>query len=128
MSTILIVDDEPSILEVTSAILERQGFQTIKAENAEDAEKVLVKGGIDAMVVDVVLPGRGGIDILMGLREHNSKIPVIVMSGKVRTGSDPFRLLAIQFGAKCILAKPFTGDELVAAVKAVLGESCEQAG
>lgn len=122
MSTILIVDDEESILAVTSAILERQGYTTIKAENADAADTILDKGGVDAMIVDIVLPGRGGLDLLMNLRQHNPTIPVIVMSGKVRTGADPFRLLAEQFGARHILAKPFTGEELVSAVKSVLAE------
>ncbi len=124
MSTILIVDDEESILDVTSAILERQGYTIRRAMHADEADAALEKGGIDAVIVDIVLPGRGGLDLLMGIRERSRNIPVIVMSGKVRTDSDPLRNLAAQFGAKCILAKPFTGPELVQAVDSVLKAGC----
>jgi len=124
MSTILIVDDEESILDVVSAILERNSYSVVKASNVDQAEAALDKGGIDAVIADVVLPGRGGLDLLMGIRTHSAHIPVIVMSGKVRTGADPFRHLATQFGARCILAKPFTAEELLEAVEGVLKSSC----
>lgn len=124
MSTVLVVDDEQSILAVTSAILEKHGYRTIGAASAEDAERQLEAGGVDVVLLDVVLPGRGGIDLLMGIRQKTPSLPVIVMSGKVSTTAAHFVQLASQFGAKCVIAKPFAAQELVEAVASVLDNRC----
>ena len=124
MSTILIVDDEESVLAVTAAILEKRGYTTIQAKDVENAERLIALGGVDLVLVDVVIPGRGGLDLLMRLRAEHPKLPVVVMSGKIRTNTDPFRTLAEQFGARCILPKPFTADELTDSVASVLNQSC----
>ncbi|HCM26419.1 MAG: hypothetical protein A2Z99_16075 [Treponema sp. GWB1_62_6] len=122
MSTILIVDDEQSILDVVAAILERERHVTFKAHDAEGAMSVIARGGIDAALVDVVLPGRGGLDLLMEIRKDYPDLPVIIMSGKVRTDSRPFTTLARQFGAKGILPKPFTPKELIESLSTALPE------
>jgi CheY-like chemotaxis protein len=121
MSTILIVDDEESIRDVAAAILEKQGHKTVRAADAEEAVAVIGKGGIDLALVDVVLPGRGGLDLLMQIRADYPALPVVVMSGKVRTDASPFRTLAHQFGAKFVLSKPFTSRELAESITMALG-------
>jgi CheY-like chemotaxis protein len=84
MSTILIVDDEESIRDVAAAILEKQGHATVRAADADAAFAAIEAGGIDLALVDVVLPGRGGLDLLMQVRADHPTLPVVVMSGKVR--------------------------------------------
>jgi CheY-like chemotaxis protein len=120
MSTVLIVDDEESIRDVAAAILEKQGHQTVRAADAEEAMAAIEKGGIDVALVDVVLPGRGGLDLLMQIRSDHPALPVIVMSGKVRTDASPFRTLAQQFGARYVLSKPFTSRELADSINTAL--------
>ncbi len=124
MSTILIVDDEESVLAVTTAILEKHGYSTVQSRDVENAERLIALGGVDLVLVDVVIPGRGGLDLLMRLRAEHPTLPVVVMSGKIRTDTDPFRSLAEQFGARCILPKPFTADELKDSVASVLNQTC----
>ncbi len=121
MSTILIVDDEESIRDVAAAILERQGHTTVRAGDVDEAVDAIKAGGIDLALVDVVLPGRGGLDLLMQIRSDYPALPVVVMSGKVRTDASPFRTLAKQFGARFVLAKPFSSRELSDSVTAALG-------
>jgi two-component system OmpR family response regulator len=124
MQTVLIVDDEQTITAVAAAILKRKGYEALTAYDAESAEKTLAESTVDLVLLDVVLPGRGGIDLLMSIRNAHPKIPVIIMSGKVSTDADPFRKLATQFGAKCILAKPFTAQELLESISAILSGAC----
>lgn len=124
MNTVLIVDDEDSIQTVTSAILSKQGYRTVGACTADEAERAIDSGEVDVALVDVVLPGRGGIDLLMEIKEKHPSLPVIVMSGKVSTDAEPFKKLASQFGAKCIISKPFTSEDLVTCVESVLNEGC----
>ncbi len=124
MARVLIVDDDEAVLEVTAAILKRCGHQVFTAENAEAAVALLKESEVDLIVLDVVLPGQGGIELLMDIRKESREIPVIIMSGKVRTELLPFKSLAQQFGAACILTKPFTSSELLEAVDAALKASC----
>jgi CheY-like chemotaxis protein len=120
MSTILVVDDEESIRDVAAAILEKQGHTAVRASDAGEAIAAIQEGGIDVALVDVVLPGRGGLDLLMQIRSEHPSLPVIVMSGKVRTDASPFRTLAQQFGARYVLSKPFTSRELADSITAAL--------
>lgn len=120
MSTVLVVDDEPSILDVVGIILERERHIALKAGNAAQALKAIADGGVDAVILDIVLPGRGGLDLLMEIRRDYPDLPVIVMSGKVRTDSAHFIQLSRQFGAKGILAKPFLPKELLDTLSAAL--------
>ncbi len=121
MPTVLIVDDESSILDIASAILEKNGFTVETAASIEEAEKRLALEGIDAALIDIVFPGRGGVELLMRLRDERPELPVVIMTGKVRTDSEPFRQLVQQFGAKSILTKPFSSTELTAALRQVMG-------
>lgn len=123
MSMILIVDDEESIRDVAAAILEKQGHTTVRAADADEAFSAIEAGGIDLALVDVVLPGRGGLDLLMQIRADHPSLPVVVMSGKVRTDTSPFRTLAKQFGARFVLAKPFTSRELSDTITMALNSS-----
>jgi DNA-binding NtrC family response regulator len=120
MPTILIVDDEESIREVAAEILKKAGFTIRTAADAAGAEAIIASEKVDAAVFDVVLPGRGGLDLMMQVRADYPKLPVVVMSGKVRTDSPPFAALVQQFGGKMILAKPFTPKELVDSVNTAL--------
>ncbi|GAB1482541.1 hypothetical protein MASR2M78_13570 [Treponema sp.] len=120
MSTVLIVDDEETIREVATAILQKAGHQCVSAVDAAQAIDKIQAHKLDVALVDVILPGRGGLDLLMEIRRDFPALPVVVMSGKVKTNTLPFQNLARQFGAGQILSKPFTSEELVSAVESVL--------
>ncbi|MCA1951283.1 MAG: response regulator [Treponema sp.] len=124
MGTILIIDDDSTIQDVAEAILKRQGYTILKALDTEQAERHLSSTCIDLILLDIVLPGQGGLEYLMDIRNRYPSTSVIVMSGKVRTDLLPVKKLAQQFGAVCILSKPFTAAELIEAVNGALKNSC----
>ncbi len=124
MATILAIDDDETILDVVQAILSQKAHEVLRATNTQDGLAILKERTVDVLLLDMVMPGRGGMDFLMELRRDRPKLPVIVMSGKIRTDMNPFKALATQFGAVCILAKPFSTDELNDAIEGVLKEYC----
>jgi DNA-binding NtrC family response regulator len=124
MATVLAIDDDETILDVVQAILSQQGYGVLRATNTHDGLAILKERTVDVLLLDMVMPGQGGMDFLMELRRDRPKLPVIVMSGKIRTDMNPFKALATQFGAVCILAKPFSTDELNDAIEGVLKEYC----
>jgi len=124
MGTILVVDDDEAILQVTTAMLKKKNHGVFLAQTAEAAKEILAHSAVDLVLLDVVLPGLGGMELLMQIRNSRPDLPVIIMSGKVRTNIQPFKTLANQFGAICILSKPFTAEELYESVEGVLKNSC----
>ncbi|MFQ3547115.1 MAG: response regulator [Termitinemataceae bacterium] len=124
MKTILVIDDDINIQAVISAVLQKQGHRVFKALNTMEAEQVLTSQTIDLILLDIVLPGQGGLEYLMDLHNQYPSIAVIVMSGKIRTDLIPIKKLAQQFGALCILPKPFSAQELIESVSDALNASC----
>ncbi len=124
MGTILVVDDDEAILQVTTAMLKKKNHGVLLAQSAEAAKEILAHSAVDLILLDVVLPGLGGMELLMQIRNSHPRIPVIIMSGKVRTTIRPFKNLAQQFGATCILSKPFTAEDLYETVDGILKNSC----
>ncbi|MCX7949619.1 MAG: response regulator [Treponemataceae bacterium] len=121
MGAVLVIDDDTTILEVVEAILAKKNYTTYRAQTTSEAYHILETQPIDLILLDIILPGQGGMEFLMELKEKHPGIPVIIMSGKVRTDTSPFKHLALQFGAHCILSKPFTVEELLKAVEVALG-------
>jgi DNA-binding NtrC family response regulator len=99
MPHILIVDDEPNIRKMLRSVLLEEGYGVDVAADADEAEAALRKGGVDLMLLDVLLPGTDGITLLRRLQERGSDLPVIMMSGHatIQTAVDATRLGAIDF-------------------------------
>ncbi len=123
MKTILVVDDELTILDITAAILEKLKYNPVTTQSADEASALIDEGGIDLALVDVVLPGRGGLDLLMEIKDKHPELPVIIMTGKIKVNNDPFTNLTSQFGARAVLPKPFTPEELLEVIRSVLGKA-----
>jgi DNA-binding NtrC family response regulator len=120
MSRILIVDDEQSVLDITRAILEKYQHTALCAKNADEAISLIEKEKPDAALVDIILKGRGGLDLLMEIHESWPDMPVLVMSGKIDAGKAHFSALASRFGAGTVLPKPFTATELIESINKTL--------
>ncbi len=114
--SILIVEDEPSIAEVVSLYLERADFKVRHAEDGEDALAILEKGIPDLVVLDVMVPGVDGFAITRWLRER-SNVPIIMLTAR-RDEID--RITGLELGADDYVVKPFSPQELVSRVRAVL--------
>ena len=113
---ILAIDDEPGILRVIKLDLSDQGFRVLTAPNGEEGLRIAEKHRPDLILLDVVLPGMPGLEVLRELRERTN-VPVIMLTAK-RAEADKVR--GLELGADDYLGKPFSLDELSARVRAVL--------
>lgn len=113
---VLIVDDDPVVRGLVSALLQKHQIAVIEAETGADMLRLLSQDKPDLMILDVGLPDADGFDLLKSLRQHNS-IPVIMLTG-CDTAID--RVLGLEFGADDYVAKPFEPRELLARVRNIL--------
>jgi DNA-binding response OmpR family regulator len=114
--TILVVDDEPSIREVVSIYLRRAGYQVVVAHDGQAAIEALEKQPPDLVVLDLMLPKVDGLDIARRLRAEGDT-PIIMLTAR-REEAD--RITGLEMGADDYVVKPFSPQELVSRVKAVL--------
>jgi two-component system phosphate regulon response regulator OmpR len=114
---ILLVDDDLRLRGLLATFLRREGFQVAVAGNGQLMEKALQELPIDLMVLDLMLPGRGGLDICRDLRAAENSLPIIMLTGK---GDDIDRILGLEIGADDYLPKPCNPRELVARIRAVM--------
>lgn len=111
---ILVVDDEPQIRETISDILGDEGYGSVLAADGEEAEKKVMIEDIDAVVLDVMLPKKGGLDLLDAIHKDYPLVPVIIMSGH---GNIKMAVDAMRRGAQDFIEKPLSIERLVAAVR-----------
>ncbi len=115
----LVVDDEPQILRGLKVILADAGYEVEVAENAEEAINAVSVRPPDAIVLDLVLPDRSGVEVCAEIRKW-SKLPIIVLSA---VGDEREKVRALDAGADDYVTKPFGPDELLARLRAVLRRS-----
>jgi two-component system, OmpR family, copper resistance phosphate regulon response regulator CusR len=114
---VLLVEDEPGIVDFVRRGLEAEGFSVEAALDGIEGEWMALGGGFDAIVLDLMLPGRGGLEILASLRRAKLTVPVIVLTAR---GEVEDRVVGLDAGAVDYLVKPFSLAELVARVRAQL--------
>jgi DNA-binding NtrC family response regulator len=116
---ILVVDDSPDTLEVIRRNLISQGYKVFTAPGVEEAMEILGSDGVDLVVTDLKMPRANGLDLIRHVRENLKNTEVIMITGYA---SIEGAVKAVKTGAEEYLAKPFTDDELFAAVKRALGK------
>ena len=120
-SRLLIVEDDPQISTGLHLYLEAQGYDVELAQDGQNGlERATALPGYDLVVLDAKLPGKTGFDILREMRARGVSTPVLFLSG---LGSPEDRLRGFELGADDYLTKPFSTDELVARVQAILRRS-----
>jgi two-component system alkaline phosphatase synthesis response regulator PhoP len=124
MATILIVDDEPKIVQLARDYLERSGFTVTSAGSGEAALSAFHSRPADLIVLDLGLPGTDGLDVTRIIRRE-SDVPIIVLTAR---GEESDRLVGLELGADDYMVKPFSPKELVARVRAVLRRAEGRAG
>lgn len=117
MARILVVDDEPRIVEVVRAYLEREGHDVDTAGDGDRALELAASGEPDLIVLDVMLPGRSGFDVLRTMRARGQATPVILLTARDDVID---RVAGLELGADDYVTKPFEPREVVARVGAVL--------
>ena len=116
MSKILIVDDEPTIVETIETKMRREGYSVFSAASAEEGMRVFRQVKPDLMILDIMLPARSGLELCKAIR-NDSKTPIIFLSARA---SEADRVAGLDLGADDYVIKPFNLSELAARVKAVL--------
>jgi len=116
VARILIVDDEEAILAILTPMLERGGHEVVSAESSDRALEILESDRVDIAIIDLVMPGKGGLTLIMEHLAARKDIGLVAMSGKLPVGSDSMLGLgnALRIGA--FLPKPFTMDDLQKAI------------
>lgn len=113
------VDDEPTVREVVAAYLEQDGYRVEEAGTGEEARRILSGPPPDLVVLDVMLPGASGLELLRELRTR-SDVPVILLTARAEEAD---RVLGLELGADDYVVKPFSPREVAARVGSVLRRS-----
>jgi DNA-binding response OmpR family regulator len=114
---LLLVDDEPNIIELAQVYLEREGFRTITAADGREALESVEKHRPDLVVLDLMLPEIDGLEVCRTLRKEEDPVAIIMLTAR---DEDIDKILGLELGADDYLTKPFNPRELVARVKAIL--------
>lgn len=113
---ILVIDDDVELTSLLRELLQREGFETDFAHDGKTGLARATQGGIDLVVLDVMLPGMDGFEVLRRLRQ-NTRLPVVMLTAR---GEDVDRIVGLELGADDYMPKPFNPRELVARIRAVL--------
>ena len=122
MAKILVVDDNNKFREMTSLVLRKAGHIVTVATNGNEATRLVQDNTFDLVITDLVMPEKDGIETIMELRRKIPALKIIAMSGGGLVAPENYLVIARQLGTAQTLAKPFSRDELLAAVDRVLSE------
>ena len=120
-SRVLVVDDEHALRRLLRLYLENEGYTVLEADNGLDGLSLLRRGGIDVALVDVMLPGLDGFELVRRIRAE-SNVPIILLTAR---GEETHRVAGLEIGADDYVVKPFSAPEVVARV---LGLSAVEIG
>lgn len=115
MNSILLIDDDVELCGLLAEYLTGEGFQVAAAHEAEEGVRQALSGAHCFVILDVMLPGRNGFEVLRTIRE-TSRVPVLMLTAR---GEEIDRIVGLEMGADDYLAKPFNPRELVARIRAV---------
>lgn len=119
MKTVLVVDDEPQIVQLVRDYLEHGGFKVLVAADGSSALRIVSTLHPDLVILDLGLPGMDGLDVTRSLR-RNGALPIIMLTARA---DESDKLVGLELGADDYLTKPFSPKELVARVRSVLRRS-----
>lgn len=115
MARVLIVDDDPAILEILYAYLSREGYEVLQASDGHHARELLPRA--DLAVLDWMLPGVSGLDLAREARRANLDLPLLMLTAR---GEEEDKLRGLDLGIDDYVVKPFSPREVVARVRALL--------
>ncbi len=120
---ILVIEDDDAIRRGIADALKFEGYTALEADNGKDGLEMAIGADCDLILLDLVLPGRGGLDILEEVRTVRQTLPVIILTAR---GEENDRVRGLQLGADDYVVKPFSVKELLARIDAVLRRSPER--
>jgi CheY-like chemotaxis protein len=123
MPRILLIDDDPLMRRAMIAPLERHGHQIAEAGDGLAGLVAYKETVFDLVITDIIMPDMEGLETVLALRKFSPKVKIIAMSAGGKGNADDYLELAKRFGAHRTLRKPFTSEELISTVEAVLAET-----
>ncbi|MFZ1285888.1 MAG: response regulator transcription factor [Candidatus Phosphoribacter sp.] len=120
MSRVLVVDDDPTVREVVAGYLGRAGFEVSEAGDGTNALVAARHTPPDLVVLDLMLPGVDGLEVLRRLRAERGSLPIVLLTAR---GEESDRVLGLEVGADDYVTKPFSARELVLRVQSILRRS-----
>ena len=115
--TILLVDDEESIQKLLTYPLEREGYRVVQARDGEEALERFVEAPVDLVVLDLMLPKLGGLEVCRRMRRVESAVPIIMLTAR---GDEVDKVVGLEIGADDYITKPFSIREFMSRVRALL--------
>ena len=122
--TVLVVDDEKPIVDILVYNLKKEGYNTLEANDGEEAVRLVIEKKPDLVLLDIMLPKMDGLTVCKRIR-HNYNIPIIMLSAK---DEEIDKILGLELGADDYITKPFSVRELIARVKANLRKGDNEYG
>jgi CheY-like chemotaxis protein len=119
---VLVIDDEPSIRTICRMILESAGYEIHEAADGQEGIAACRRESPDLVLCDISMPIKSGLEVVHELRQEFPEVKIIAMSGSAWPGDD-FLAKARKYGAAATLAKPFTADQLVEALRSALASA-----
>jgi len=120
---VLVIDDDQTLCEMLQEYLSPEGFQVTAVHRGDTGLETATAGHFDAIVLDVMLPGLSGFDVLRALRGQGVTTPLLMLTAR---GADVDRIVGLEMGADDYLPKPFNPRELVARIRAILRRGAPQ--
>lgn len=117
---ILIIDDEPSALDLLRRIFEAEGYQVVLAANGLEGVELFRQNPCDLVITDIVMPGKDGLQTILDLREEYPDLPFVAISGGGAISKERYLTVAGYLDRVVTLAKPFAIEAIVAAVERLL--------
>ncbi len=117
MTKILLIDDDPNVLDALSITLEEDGYSVAIAQDANLGLRLVEEHAFDLVITDIIMPGKEGLETILELKRNQPELNVVAMSGGGRLSSTPYLNMASALGVKSTLAKPFSASELLATVE-----------
>ena len=120
MPTVMIVDDEELIRNMIHKSLSKSGYKVLEAENGVRALELAAKESIDLIIADLVMPEKGGLELIMELNNNYPDIKKIAISGKIPVENESIHGLAEVFGVTAVFSKPLEIFDLLKVVKSLV--------
>jgi CheY-like chemotaxis protein len=120
MPTILLVDDDEEFRTILGESLRRAGYEVREAGDGRQGLTLYRERTADLIITDLIMPEKEGLEMIQEVRLLRPDVKIIAISGGSRDGSSDYLKIAKAFGARQVLAKPFTRDEILNAIKEVL--------
>jgi DNA-binding response OmpR family regulator len=119
---VLVVDDEPALVDVITYNLKAAGFAVVSASDADEALRIFRSEHPDVVVLDVMLPSGSGFDVCRLIRQSGSRVPILMLTARI---AESDRVHGLEIGADDYVLKPFANRELIARIKALIRRSSQ---